>query len=788
MIDVLEEFKKIWDEVDLVSDEFIERYEAYLKQLKQKKLYKQPFILNDSIKPNKMQYKAMINLDRIRKNKGNKALIIAATATGKTYMSAFDVKQSKANKVLFIAHRAEIINKSMIAYQKVLGSQIDCGLFSGDKKQENSQYLFATIQSIHNHLDLFDYNEFDYIVIDEAHHVGGYTYQKVLKYFKPKFLLGMSATPSRCDNYDIYAAFDYQIALNLSLQDALEEQLVVPFHYFGIQEYNEIDLSHIDINNQTKVFHALKLEARVDYIVEQMQLYGHDGNKRKALAFCVNVEHAKYMSEQFNKRKINSICLSGHDDFDKRQKYLNKLENDDDSLEIICCVDIFNEGIDIPSINLVLMLRPTSSATIFIQQLGRGLRKHQDKTFLTVLDFIANHQRSFLMAIALSGNQYYDKDSLKVNLKNNFANIKGNSFIQLNEISKQQILNQIDIENFHSMKYLKDQYDTFKLSLSGMIPYYLMDYYKYHSDIDPLTFIQAKKTYIAFLACMEQDQNFDYYLNDRIFMKCITYLSSLLPLKRIDEFVILNELFHHEIITIDDCMNRLKQEVVLIDEARINHVIRTLLFDYYDVTQVNKYLCMVDLNNNDLTLTQEVKSLLKDPLKQAYLEDIIHYGMLRYHQEFDYKDVGLKKYMQYSMQEVALVSQVTNKFSSFRGSGLLTHHNHYYLFVDLHKEKDIKESINYHDCFIDQNYFQWQSPNNVALNSDRGKRLTNPSKYDLHLHLFVRKFKKIDRVVQKYIYLGKVDVVAYEGEKPITMKFKLKDKLSNELYLEFITK
>ncbi len=201
------------------------------------------------------------------------------------------------------------------------------------------------------------------------------------------------------------------------------------------------------------------------------------------------------MADEFNKRGIKSVCLSGSDSTEKRQEYIKRLEDDNDDLEVIFTVDIFNEGVDIPSINSVLMLRPTNSPIIFIQQLGRGLRKHDSKEFLTVLDFIGNHSKTFLIAIALNGSRYYDKDSLKVAVATDFANVPGCTHIQIDEISKERILEQIDNENFRSMKYLKEEYNEFKIMNNGKVPYLLLDYIKYEGSPDPIKFIDKEKTY-----------------------------------------------------------------------------------------------------------------------------------------------------------------------------------------------------------------------------------------------------------------------------------------------------
>jgi superfamily II DNA or RNA helicase len=214
-------------------------------------------------------------------------------------------------------------------------------------------------------------------------------------------------------------------------------------------------------------------------------------------------------------------------------------------LEFIFTVDIFNEGVDIPSVNSVLMLRPTNSPIVFIQQLGRGLRKHANKSFLTVLDFIGNHNKTFLIALALNGSRYYDKESLKVAIATGFANIPGSTHIQMDKISQERILMQIDQENFNSMKYLKEEYFEFKKLNQGRIPYFLLDYLKYDGAPDPVKFIDRERIYQQFVAKVEKDEGLKELLQDDAFEGTLKELSSKLPLKRVYEFVVIKYLLEH---------------------------------------------------------------------------------------------------------------------------------------------------------------------------------------------------------------------------------------------------
>ncbi|MCF6139193.1 DEAD/DEAH box helicase [Pseudalkalibacillus berkeleyi] len=459
------------------------------------------------IVPNSMQKRAMENLERLRDHGENKALVIAATGTGKTYMSAFDVKNLRPNRLLFIVHREEILAKAKETFKKLLPNEgISFGMLTGNRKESHCDYIFATIQTLSRCYEEFDSHSFDYIIYDEAHHVTADSYQNVIEYFKPNFMLGMTATPERGDSRSIFGIFDHNVALEVRLHDALEDDIVVPFHYFGITDIDNIDLSDVSINDFDEITKRLKVNERVEFIIEKMNFYSFDGEKRKGLGFCASREHARYMSDEFNKRGISSTVLTGEDSVSVRQAQIQALEDHRNPLQFIFTVDIFNEGVDIPSVNTVLMLRPTNSPIIFIQQLGRGLRKHPGKEFLTVLDFIGNHTKTFLIAIALNGERYYDKESLKVAISTGFAHLPGATHIQMDRISQERILAQIDNEQFTSMKYLKEEYFEFKKVRAGRIPYLLMDFHKYDGAPDPIKFIKKDGTYLQFVAKVEKDQ------------------------------------------------------------------------------------------------------------------------------------------------------------------------------------------------------------------------------------------------------------------------------------------
>lgn len=791
--DVLKEYDNLWNMSSELNDDVLQRYMLFLNEINKMEVKRQRVFENlKVVQPNKMQVRAMENLQRLRNHGEKRALVIAATGTGKTYMSAFDVRQFNPKRMLFIVHREEILKKAKETFDKILkGKNKKTGLFTGNKKEYDADYLFATIQTMNRYYEKFEKFYFDYIVVDEAHHAASDSYINVINYFEPKFTLGMTATPERSDSLSVFDLFDNNVALEVRLYEALEEDLVIPFHYFGITDIDGVDLEDVNLDNISEVANRLMVNKRVDFIIEKMNFYGFDGKFRKLLGFCVSIEHAKYMAEEFNKRGIKSIALSGFDSVEIRSNYIEKLESDKDDLQAIFTVDIFNEGVDIPNINTVLMLRPTNSPIIFIQQLGRGLRKSKNKEFLTVLDFIGNHNKAFLISIALSGSRYYDKDSLKVAVATDFIDVPGCTNIQIDEIAKERILEQIDRENFRELKYLREEYNQFKSLCGGKIPYMLLDYIKYDGAPDPIKFIDKEKSYLNFVAKTEKDDKLKGLLLNETFEKILKELNGNLPIKRINEFVILKYLIDHESISIEDAISEILKYIENMDKDTVIHAFECLDHRYWDSSMIKQRVKMVEYKDNRLFKSQEFKKVVSNKECKRYIEDTINYGILRYKKEFKEEYYGipfLKLYKQYKMIDIALLSNYRKIHSAFRGSGLLTNGNDYFLFIDLHKEEGIEERINYKDKFLDRNYFQWQSPNSTAQNSDRGKNLIFNKINKINLYLFIRKYKEIDKKVQPYIYIGKGDTVEYEGEKPITMKIKLHNEVPSKIYREFIEK
>ena len=333
------------------------------------------------------------------------------------------MRELNQEKVLFLVHREQIAKQAQKSFRKVLGSKVSYGIISGNQKEPDADYLFATVQTMSRDETLtnFSKHQFQTIIIDEVHRAGAASYQKIVEYFKPQLLLGMTATPERTDGFDIYSLFDHNIATEIRLQDAMEENLLCPFHYFGITEL-EVNgqVAHDLQNNETlslRDFQYLTGEARVKYILREADYYGYSGNRVKGIIFCSRKDLGRELSCKMNQMGKQTVFLSGEDSQFEREQAIRLLTSDDmprnRQLDYILTVDIFNEGVDIPEINQVILLRPTESPIIFVQQLGRGLRKAVGKEFVVILDFIGAYTNNYMIPIALSGDRSYNKDNIR---------------------------------------------------------------------------------------------------------------------------------------------------------------------------------------------------------------------------------------------------------------------------------------------------------------------------------------------------------------------------------------
>lgn len=460
---IVNEFNDLWNsKYSLEFDEFYEiykaRYEIIKHQREEAKKDLIPSFEKYTLKPNSMQEEFIVNLRKIMEKGEKRALLISATGTGKTYASAFAMRELGFKRVLFIVHRAQLAKQAKKSFEKVFNKSISMGIVGDGKHEYDRDFVFAMVETLNRDEHLFKYekNTFDCIILDEAHHSPANTYQRIMEYFKPKLFLGMTATPDKRDDNiagkNVYELFNHQIAHEIRLQKAMEDNLLCPFHYFGISDVALLDDKTFKRRILTdKDFNKLTSENRVKHIIEQARYYGYSGERVKGLVFCSRIKECNVLSNMFNERGYRTLALSNETPQKIRETAFERLAMNEEEatmdlqpLDYIFSVDILNEGVDIVEVNQIIMLRPTQSPIIFIQQLGRGLRKVEGKEYVVILDFIGNYNNNFMIPVALSGDRTYNADVIRKYVISGNSTIPGASTIHFDEISKEKIFKAID--------------------------------------------------------------------------------------------------------------------------------------------------------------------------------------------------------------------------------------------------------------------------------------------------------------------------------------------------------
>lgn len=451
---------------------------------------KQPIV------PNRMQRAALASLQQLVASGARRGLVVSATGTGKTYLGALAVKAFRPRRFLYIVHREQIAQKALASFRRVIGGPAsDYGLLTGNRHDWDAKYLFATVQTLSQQSTLAELSpdEFDYLLVDEAHRATAPSYQRLFNHFRPRFWLGMTATPERMDKQDVYALFDYHLAYEVRLKAALDAGMLAPFHYVGIQDYEQDG----EVITETTNLRHLVSNQRVKYILEQMDYYGYCGDQPRGLIFCSRREEARELAAKFTAAGHSAVALTNEDSARHRQKAVQRLEAGE--IEYIVTVDLFNEGVDIPALNQIVMLRNTQSAVVFTQQLGRGLRKFPGKDYVTVLDFIGNYQNNFLIPLALNQDTSRQADRARQEVR--LPPSIGVSTITFRRIAAERILQSLAAVKLDSFKELRTAYQDLHRRLGR--PPLLQDFYQY-GTVSPLVFAENNRlaNYGQFLAKM----------------------------------------------------------------------------------------------------------------------------------------------------------------------------------------------------------------------------------------------------------------------------------------------
>ena len=765
--EIINEFENLWNsENSLEFDSFIELYELNFKISKEQRRIansqKITSIEEYKLNPNKMQLEFINNLNKLVDQGEEKALLISATGTGKTYASAFALREFNPHRVLFLVHREQIARKAMESYKKIFGKTKTFGLLSGNSKEVEADFIFSTMQTMskeetyHN----FKKDEFEIIVIDEAHRIGANSYQKLIQYFKPKLLLGMTASPERTDGYDIFKEFNHNIACEIRLQQALEENFLCPFHYFGI---TDIEFDGETINEETRLrdFSRLTCDKRVDYIIEQLQFYGYSGTGVKGLVFCSSKKEAELLSEKFNDRGYFTLALTGDDSQEKREEAINRLisKDVDEKIDYIFTVDIFNEGVDIPEINQIVMLRPTESPIIFVQQLGRGLRKAKDKEYVVILDFIGNYKNNFMIPIALSGDRSYNKDNIRRYVLEGERIIPGSSTIHFDEISKKRIFEAIDIANFSDIKLIKENYFNLKNKL-GRIPS-LIDFDTY-GEMDILRIFDNSSlgSYYKFLVKYEKE--YSIRLSDSQ-EKIIEFISKKLANgKRIHELELLKIMLENKNELFEKLKIELEKYNIKLTELEKRSVINVLTNNFATGSSKNTYkeCIFIKQDNDDYCVSDQFENMLSNQEFKKIVSELVNFGISRYNQNYKnrYKDTELVLYQKYTYEDVCRLLNWKNNEVPLNIGGYKYDKDTktFPVFINYDKKDEISDSIKYEDHFINSNKLIAISKSGRTIASEDVQNFIKAKERGITVELFVRK-NKDDKISKEFYYLGRMN-------------------------------
>lgn len=714
------------------------------------------------INPYPYQQEILDNLQAERLVRGKyKNLVIAATGTGKTLISAFDYRRfckmnpDKKNRLLFVAHREEILKQSREVFQAVLKNPNFGELFVGGNKPDNIEYLFISVQTMASQklYETLSDDYYDYIIVDEFHHAAAPTYQGILTHFKPQILLGLTATPERMDGKNVLEYFDGRIAAEIRLPEAIERKLLCPFQYFGVSD--SVDLSEVkwtrggydrtELSNIYSLDRAVA-EKRANHIINSINKYVTDINEVHGLGFCVSVKHAQFMANYFNEKGISSISLESDSDDEVRKTAKKKLVSG--QIKFIFVVDLYNEGVDIPEIDTVLFLRPTESLTVFLQQLGRGLRLSDDKECLTVLDFIGQANKKYNFEEKFAALLVNTNHGVQHEVKKGFVSLPKGCYIQLEKKATEIILDNIK-KSFGDKNGLISKLKTFvedagmPLTMSNFVSYYHI----------PLKYIYKNYSFARLCAEAGVIENFNEPLEE-----------------------VMTKSFG-KIVAIDSrrWINFLTNNLVELSVEKIKKMteLEQRMMQMFYISLWNK---AADWNSAETV--QNIKEFNDSPKIVAEITQVLQYNL----EHIDFIDEGanlgfdcpLDVHCTYTRDQLLIAMDYMAPSNVREGVKWLPDKKLDIFMVTLNKsDKDYSPSTMYDDYSINEEMFHWQSQNGTSDTSPTGQRYINHKAQGSKVLLFVREFKKDDYGTAPYTFLGTASYIKHTGNKPMSITWHL---------------
>ncbi|GAB3267578.1 DEAD/DEAH box helicase [Arthrobacter pigmenti] len=704
-------------------------------------------------------------------------LLVAATGTGKTVVAALDYKRlcgqaGRQLRLLFIAHRQEILRQALSTYRNVMQSGSFGELFVGSEKPELWNQVFASVQSLASKgLGDFEPDHFDVIVIDEFHHADAPTYRKVIDHFQPQELLGLTATPERGDGINVADEFfNGRVASELRLWDALEADLLVPFHYFGLSD--DVDLSQVEWkrgNYDTAALDVLYTgnEARAAKIIRELRAKVLSTKEMRAIGFCVSVQHAQYMAEVFNRAGIASVAVSGATDDDGRSASLEQLRNRE--INCIFAVDLFNEGLDIPEVDTIMLLRPTQSSTVFLQQLGRGLRRADDKAVLTVLDFIGQQRREFRFDVKYRALLGTSRSRLVKQVEEEFPLLPSGSQIILDRVAQKIVLDNIKAQlKFNRPAMIKDVRSHGELLIAD----YLRESGRELSDIYRRTgaswtsLLRDADLIQPLAASSAQNANPSVY-EEQLILKKMTALLHVDDPERA-------ELYMRMVAADGPSYDHLSE--------REQVLARMLFFTLWpEGGQFTSYDAAFKFLRKYQHVCSEVVQLMELGLENSrYMPKGLGMGL---------QQIPLYSHATYRREEVlaALGYAALNRRNAVHREGVAwcdqTRTDAFFVTLDK-DEANHSATTMYRDYALSADRFHWETQNSTSSTSPVGRRYLDRQAHNSHVVLFTRERANDDTgMTMTYTCLGQLDYVQHEGEKPIGITWKLQRPMPADVFM-----
>ena len=794
--EIVAEFKELWNSpyalsFDTFYENYKERYQIIKHQREAAKLDEITSIEKYTLQPNSMQVGFITNLKKILAAGEKRALLISATGTGKTYASAFAMRELGFRRVLFLVHRGQLARQTRKSYEKVFANTVSMGLVGAGYHEYEADYVFATVQTLNRDEHLLQYakDAFDCIVLDEAHHVPADTYRKIIDHFTPKLWLGMTATPDKRDDNvegrNVYEIFNYQIAYEIRLQQAMEENLLCPFHYFGIT-----DLFMIGDEEAARDFNMLTSDERVKHIVNQADYYGYSGDKVKGLIFCSNIKETEELSAKFNQiinpatgKNFRTVALNGSASEQERQDAFERLAmNEDESsedrqpLDYIFSVEILNEGVDIVEVNQVIMLRPTQSPIVFIQQLGRGLRKASGKEYVVILDFIGNYNNNFMIPIALSGDRTYNKDNIRRYVMEGGRVIPGASTVHFDEISRKRIFASVDNANFSDIKLIKENYNNLKNKL-GRIPA-LRDFDDYgEMDVIRIFDNNSLGSYYKFLVKYEKEYTIRLSEDEE---KVIEFVSKKLASgKRIQELQLLKRILVYtrgisKIGLFAGLENDLKSYGKVMSKDQQENIIHVMTNEFPAGSGKKTYAqCVfIEKDDSDYKPAKSFAEMLANNDFYNILKELVDFGISRYKRDYSktYGQTDLVLYQKYTYEDVCrLLNWEQNEVPlNIGGYKFDKKTKTFPVFINYDKAENISDTTRYEDHFVPgfRDRLIAISKSGRSMQSEDVQNFLKAKEREIQVELFVRK-NKDDKISKEFYYLG--HMTASGNAKEFTM-------------------